>query len=72
MPNAKIGVRFQIRLSDFGQAVPRRFASPRNWNLTPIFALGIVTVFAALGPVYPTPNAMNRFTYSKREVLIAT
>jgi hypothetical protein len=34
-------------------------------------ALGIVTVFASLGPVYPLPNAMNRFAYSKREVLFA-
>ena len=35
---AKIGVRFQIRLSDFGQAKPRRSAPQRNWNLTPNFA----------------------------------
>ncbi|MGH8830756.1 MAG: hypothetical protein ACREXV_06660 [Polaromonas sp.] len=34
---SKIGVRFQIRLSDFGQAKLRRFASQRNWNLTPNF-----------------------------------
>jgi hypothetical protein len=35
-------------------------------------ALGIAPVFAALGPVYPGPNAVNRFTYSNREVLFAT
>ena len=34
-------------------------------------ALGIAPVFAALGPVYPLPNAVNRFAYSKREVLFA-
>ncbi len=34
---AKIGVRFQIRLSDFGQAKPQRPALQRNWNLTPNF-----------------------------------
>lgn len=35
-------------------------------------ALGFAPVFAALGPVYPGPNAVNRFTYSNREVLFAT
>ena len=34
---AKIGVRFQISLSDFGQAKPQRSALQRNWNLTPNF-----------------------------------
>jgi hypothetical protein len=34
--------------------------------------LGFAPVFAALGPVYPMPNAVNRFTYSRREVLFAT
>jgi len=35
-------------------------------------ALGFAPVFAALGLVYPGPNAVNRFTYSNREVLFAT
>jgi len=35
-------------------------------------ALGFAPVFAALGPLYCWPNAVNRFTYSKREVLFAT
>ena len=35
-------------------------------------ALGIAPVFAALGLINFRPNAMNRFTYSKREVLFAT
>ena len=34
-------------------------------------ALGVVPVFAALGPVRRQPNAVNRFTYSNREVLFA-
>jgi hypothetical protein len=34
--------------------------------------LGIVPVFAALGPVIRWPNTANRFAYSKREVLFAT
>jgi hypothetical protein len=34
-------------------------------------ALGIAPVFAALGVVYPRPNALNRFAYSQREVLFA-
>ena len=34
-------------------------------------ALGIAPVFVALGAVYPLPNALNRFAYSKREVLFA-
>ena len=35
-------------------------------------ALGFAPVFAALGALYPLPNAVNRFAYSKREVLFAT
>jgi hypothetical protein len=35
-------------------------------------ALGNASVFAALGPVIRWPNAVNRFAYSKREVLFAT
>ena len=35
-------------------------------------ALGFAPVFAALGPVIRWPNAVNRFAYSKREVLFAT
>jgi hypothetical protein len=34
-------------------------------------ALGFAPVFAALGPVRRQPNAVNRFAYSKREVLFA-
>ena len=34
-------------------------------------ALGFAPVFAALGPVIRAPNAVNRFAYSKREVLFA-
>jgi len=34
--------------------------------------LGFAPVFAALGAVYPWPNAVNRFAYSRREVLFAT
>jgi hypothetical protein len=34
-------------------------------------ALIVAPVFAALGPVYRVPNAMNRFAYSQREVLFA-
>jgi hypothetical protein len=34
--------------------------------------LGFASVFAALGPVYLWPNALNRFAYSRREVLFAT
>lgn len=33
--------------------------------------LGVAPVFAALGPVSRQPNAVNRFAYSKREVLFA-
>ena len=36
------------------------------------YALGNASVFAALGPVTRWPNAVNRFAYSKREVLFAT
>ncbi|MBC7611098.1 MAG: hypothetical protein H7228_16270 [Polaromonas sp.] len=35
-------------------------------------ALGNASVFAVLGPVICWPNIVNRFTYSKREVLFAT
>ncbi len=35
-------------------------------------APGFAPVFAALGPVIRWPNAVNRFAYSKREVLFAT
>jgi hypothetical protein len=38
-------------------------AGERAWD--------IATVFVALGAVYPLPNALNRFAYSKREVLFA-
>jgi hypothetical protein len=34
-------------------------------------ALGFAPVFAALGSVRRQPNAVNRFAYSKREVLFA-
>ncbi len=34
-------------------------------------APGFVPVFAALGPVNRQPNALNRFAYSRREVLFA-
>ncbi len=34
--------------------------------------MGNASVFAALGPVIRWPNAVNRFAYSKREVLFAT
>ena len=34
-------------------------------------APGVAPVFVALGAVYPLPNALNRFAYSKREVLFA-
>jgi hypothetical protein len=34
-------------------------------------ALGFAPVFAALGPVRRQPNAVNRFTYSRREVIFA-
>ena len=34
-------------------------------------ALDIAPVFVALGAVHPLPNALNRFAYSKREVLFA-
>lgn len=34
-------------------------------------ALGFAPVFAALGPVSQQPNAVNRFAYSRREVLFA-
>ena len=34
-------------------------------------ALVLAPVFAALGPVNRVPNAMNRFAYSRREVLFA-
>ena len=34
-------------------------------------AMVIAPVFAALGPVYRVPNAMNRFAYSRRKVLFA-
>ena len=34
-------------------------------------ALVLAPVFAALGPVIRLPNAMNRFAYSRREVLFA-
>lgn len=34
-------------------------------------ALGFAPVFAVLGPVRRQPNAVNRFAYSKREVLFA-
>jgi hypothetical protein len=34
-------------------------------------ALGFAPVFAALGPVFRAPNAVNRFAYSRREVLFA-
>ncbi len=35
-------------------------------------ALAFAPVFAVLGPVLRMPNTVNRFTYSKREVLFAT
>ena len=35
-------------------------------------ALGNASVFAVLGPVFRWPNTVNRFAYSKREVLFAT
>ncbi len=35
-------------------------------------ALGNASMFAALGQVIRWPNAVNRFAYSKREVLFAT
>ncbi|SFC01904.1 hypothetical protein SAMN05216344_10788 [Polaromonas sp. OV174] len=35
-------------------------------------AWGFAPVFVALGLVIQRPNAMNRFTYSNREVLFAT
>ena len=35
-------------------------------------ALGNASVFSALGPVIRWPNTVNRFAYSRREVLLAT
>ena len=40
-------------------------------DITAERAMVIAPVFAALGPVYRVPNAMNRFAYSRREVLFA-
>ena len=39
---------------------------------TTVCALGNASMFAALGQVIRWPNAVNRFAYSKREVLFAT
>jgi hypothetical protein len=34
-------------------------------------SMGFASVFSALGPVTLRPNAVNRFAYSRREVLFA-
>ncbi len=41
-------------------------------DVTAECALGFAPVFVVLGPVLREPNTVNRFTYSKREVLFAT
>jgi hypothetical protein len=48
------------------------FKFAMNHDSTPECALVLAPVFAALGSHYRQPNALNRFSSSKREVLLAT